>query len=239
MKNEITTYNEFNNKLDIYEQFDKLQGAAVALYKSGYFSDARNEAQAIVKVMAGAELGLPPFASMTGVHIIQGKPAIGANVIATIIKNDRRYDYKVVKHDETICVIQFYEHGKICGTSEFTLNDAKKAGTKNLDKFPKNMLFARAISNGAKWYVPGIFGGSQIYTTEELGANINEDGEIIDIPETQEKQKEKLSSDSERWAAAVQAVINGKITIEKIINNFDISESDIELLKSDVLDGKE
>jgi len=167
--------------LAIYNQFDQLQRAALALYKSQYFSnDVKSDAQAIVKVMAGAELGIPPFASMTGIHIIQGKPALGANVIATLIKNDPRYNYRVLEMSDTVCRIQFYESGEPCGVSEFTAQDAKKAGTKNMDKFPKNMLFARAISNGAKWFTPGIFGGAPVYTPEELGADVDEDGNIVE-----------------------------------------------------------
>lgn len=168
------------NALTIYGQFDQLQRAALALHKSNYFVDSKSEAQAIVKVMAGAELGLPPFASMTGIHIIQGKPALGANVIATLIKNDPRYNYRVLELTADICRIEFYENGEPCGVSEFTIAEARKAGTKNLDKFPKNMLFARTLTNGAKWYTPGVFGGAPIYTPEELGADVDEDGNIID-----------------------------------------------------------
>ncbi len=167
------------NALAIYNQFDTLQRTAMALHRSNYFSDSKSEAQAVVKVMAGAELGLPPFASMTGIHIIQGKPALGANVIATLIKNDPRYNYKVMEHTDKVCKIQFYEDGEPCGVSEFTAQDAARADTKNMKKFPKNMLFARAISNGAKWYAAGVFGGSPVYTPEELGADVDGDGDII------------------------------------------------------------
>lgn len=166
--------------LSIYNQFDQLQRAAIALHASGYFSDSKNQAQAIVKVMAGAELGLPPFAAMTGIHIIQGKPTLGANVIATLIKNDPRYDYRVVEHTDKVCKIQFFENGEPCGLSEFTADDARRAGTKNMDKYPKNMLFSRAISNGAKWYTPGIFGGAPVYTPDELGMEVDADGVIIE-----------------------------------------------------------
>jgi hypothetical protein len=168
------------NALAIYNQFDQLQRAATALHASGYFSDSKNQAQAIVKVMAGAELGLPPFAAMTGIHIIQGKPTLGANVIATLIKNDPRYDYRVVEHSDKVCRIKFFENGQECGVSEFTADDARRAGTKNMDKYPKNMLFSRAISNGAKWYTPGIFGGAPVYTPDELGMEVDEDGVIIE-----------------------------------------------------------
>ena len=55
------------------------------LAKSGYFSDAKGEAQAVVKVLAGREMGFGPIASMTGVHIVQGKPTIGANLLGAAI----------------------------------------------------------------------------------------------------------------------------------------------------------
>ncbi len=160
--------------------FNEMQLVARAMATSGFFQDTKQESQAIVKVLAGREMGLGPFASMTGIHIIQGRPALSANLIATLIKNDPRYNYKVLQLDEKACSIDFYENGEKIGNSTFTLEDAKKAQTKNLDKFPKNMLFARAISNGAKWYTPGIFGGNPVYTPEELGASIDQDGNVIE-----------------------------------------------------------
>ena len=171
-----------SNALVQYEEgkFEVMQRVAKALADSGYFPDAKAFSQAVVKVMAGAELGLAPFASMGGIHIIQGRPALGANVIATLIKNDPRYDYRVLELTDSVCRIQFFEAGQACGVSEFTAQDAKKAGTKNMDRYAKNMLFARAMSNGAKWFVPGVFGGAPVYTPEELGADVDGNGDIVE-----------------------------------------------------------
>lgn len=163
------------------EQVDALSRVSKAMVQSGYFQDARDVAQAFVKIQAGAELGLPPVASMTGIHIVKGRPVMGANLIATLIKNDPRYNYRVLEMTDAVCRIEFFEDGQACGISEFTAADAQRAGTQNMNKFPKNMLFARAISNGAKWYTPGIFGGVTIYTPEEMGADVNEDGDYITI----------------------------------------------------------
>jgi len=142
-----------------------------AFAESGMFTDVKTAAQAIVKIQAGAEIGLPPFASMTGIHIISGKPTIGAGLIASSIKGSGKYDYRVKEQTEKVCSIEFYEvNGKSrepLGVSTFTLEDAKKAGTKNLEKFPKNMLFARAISNGVKWFCPDVFAGP-VYVPEEM-----------------------------------------------------------------------
>ena len=50
----------------------------------------------------------------------------------------------------------------------------------NWRKYPRNMLFARAISNGARWYCPDLFGGSPVYTPDELGAEVDgETGEVL------------------------------------------------------------
>ena len=167
--------------LAIYNQFDKMQSAAMVLAKSGYFTDVKSEAQAIVKVMAGAELGLPPFASMSGIYIIQGKPVIGANVMATLVKNDRRYDYHVRVCDNKICTLEWFENGKRVGESNFTIEEANAAGLTGKDnwrKWTSDMLFARALSRGARRYAPGIFGGSPVYTPDEMGADIDPDGYV-------------------------------------------------------------
>ena len=162
------------------EQFEVTQRVAKAMVASGYFADSKDVAQAVVKIMAGQEMGLQPFASMTGIHIIKGRPALGANLIATLIKNDPRYDYRVTEMTDKQVSITFYENGQQVGVSAFSAQDAQRAGTQNMGKFPRNMLFARAMSNGAKWYTPGVFGGSPVYTPDELGMTVDEDGDIYE-----------------------------------------------------------
>ncbi|WP_154402341.1 hypothetical protein [Mucilaginibacter endophyticus] len=135
--------------------------------ESGMFTDAKQMGQAFVKIQAGQEIGIPPFAAMSGIHIIQGKPTIGAGLIASTVKGSGKYDYKVIQLDDKACSLDFYQGKDKIGNSTFTIADAKAAQTKNLDKFPKNMLFARAISNGVKWYCPDVFSGP-VYTPEEM-----------------------------------------------------------------------
>lgn len=149
------------------------------LAQSGYFQDSKQAAQAVVKVMAGAELGFPPIMSMNGIYFINGRIAMSAQLMASAIKARKpHYDYKVLIINDEECTIEFFEDGQSVGVSEFTIKDAKRAQTKNLDKYPRNMLFARAISNGAKWYCAGVFGGP-VYTPDELDADTNEAGEVV------------------------------------------------------------
>ena len=170
------------SNLVIYERMNELQVAARALQASGYFSDVKSEAQAIVKVMAGAEIGLPPFASMSGIHIVNGKPTLGANLIATLVKNDPRYDYRIKRIDNDMCILTWYENGQPVGESGFTMQEAVAAGLTNKPTwkaYPSDMLFARALTRGARRYAPGIFGGAPVYTPDEMGVETDEDGAII------------------------------------------------------------
>ena len=148
-------------------------------FKSGMFSDIKSAQQAVVKIMAGAEMGISPFAAMSGIFIIQGKPTIGAGLMAARVKSFGKYDYKLIEHSDKICKIEYFQGKESIGVSTFTIDDAKKAGTKNLDKFPKNMLFARAMSNGVKWFTPDIY-ESPVYVPEEM-EQTTEDVQVVEV----------------------------------------------------------
>jgi len=170
---------------------DELARLSEMFLKSGFFTDAKSAAQCGVKILAGMEHGFEPFASMTGIHIINGKPTLGANLIAAAVKRNEKYDYRVKELTDKVCRITFFEHGEEIGESEFTIDDAKKAQTKNVDKYPRNMLFARAISNGVRWHCPDVF-STAVYTPEEMGAEVDESGNVIDIPVVEEVDYAKV-----------------------------------------------
>lgn len=152
------------------------------LARSGYFLDAKDAAQAFVKVLAGRELGIGDIAAMTGIYIVKGRVTLSANLMAALVKRSGRYNYRVVEMTERRCEIEFFEDGQPCGRSEFTLEDARAAalGGDNWKKFPKNMLFARAMSNGVKWYAPDV-AMTPLYTPDELGEQVDgETGEVIE-----------------------------------------------------------
>jgi hypothetical protein len=119
---------------------------------------------------------------MKGIHIIKGNPSVGAGLIAAKIKSCRpRYDYRVIRLTPEICELQAFEDGLKSGIVTFTAEEARIAGTQNMGKFPKNMLFARCISNLHRFYLPDLFNGAQVYTPEEFGAEIDDQGRLVDI----------------------------------------------------------
>lgn len=181
MANELATVNTAvaiisEDKLGTVQRLAKLLAA------SGYFSDVADIAQASVKIMAGEELGIGPVASLMGINIIKGKVALSANLIASQVRR-HGYNYKHIKFDNSGCELEFLgKDGQRLGFSVFNEKDARDAGVFSdmYKKYPRNMYFARAISNGAKWFCPEVMSGLPAYVPEELGATVNKDGDIID-----------------------------------------------------------
>ena len=152
------------------------------LVKSGFFRDTRDEAQAITKILYGAELGFGPVASMLGCYLVDGRPSASAQLIASAIQKSGTFRYRVREWTDAVCRIEFFEGKESLGFSTFSMADAKRA---KLDtrttwqQYPRAMLWARALSQGARAYTPSVFNGA-IYTPEELGAEVDEEGHVVE-----------------------------------------------------------
>ncbi len=175
---------------------DEVMTVGKVLAASGFFRDSASQAQAVAKIIAGQELGFGPMASMTGIYIVNGRVTLSANLMAAAIKRSGKYDYRVEKLNDEECCIKFFQRvdGKWeeIGTSAITMKDAVAKGwhqewdkdkrewreKATWKKYPANMLFARCISNGQKWYCPDIAGGP-LYTPDEFDLPTNEDGEVV------------------------------------------------------------
>lgn len=163
------------------------------MFQSGMFKDLRSVQQAMVKLLAGAEMGYGPFQSLRAYHVIEGKPVETSGEISARIKRSPRHDYRhywidvarepwdpVKQSVSTLfgCVIVVrLKKAKKWEEQEpvvFTLEDAKLAGLAgktNWKSYPRAMLFARTITEAARAHCADLFGGP-IYTPEELGAEV-------------------------------------------------------------------
>jgi hypothetical protein len=155
---------------------------AKSLAESGMFktneSGGTTPAQAFTKMLVGRELGLNPAQAMTGIYLVKGNLQIASVTLASFVRRHREYDYKIVEHTGETCSIEFLRRmpapivgrptWETLGVSTFTLEDARSAELVKPGsawaKHPRNMLFARAMSNGVKWYMPDLLGGMPVYT---------------------------------------------------------------------------
>lgn len=165
-------------------------------HQSGMFQDVKSAAAAMVKIKAGEELGFGPFASMAGIDIIKGKVSVGSGLQASLIKDSPRYRYSVVQLDGDGCVLSFYEKldsgWTVLGESKFDKQDATDAGLAggdNYKKYARNMFFARALTNGMRWYCPDLLRacGGQSETHDDFDVDetiaettVTENGETVD-----------------------------------------------------------
>ncbi len=165
---------------------DEVVRLGTILAQSGMFKDCRTAAQAVVKILAGRELGFPPLASLVGVHMIEGKPTIGSHLLAAAIRGSGRYDFAILEHSDDVCAVRFKRKlpddtwADQHPIERLTLEEAVRKGwTVNRPTWtrtPKNMLFARCLTNGYKFHCPDLFSGLLVYDQDEL----NEPGPVID-----------------------------------------------------------
>lgn len=144
------------------EQWAIATRVADAAAHSGH-TDQGNAASVALRILYGMELGMGPAEALNSVHVVKGKPSFSAAAIAKLIKQSQRYDYAVRELTDESCTIVIYDRGEPCAPVTFTMDDAKRAGLAGEDtwkKYPKNKLFARAITNASRWHCPDVVGGA-------------------------------------------------------------------------------
>ena len=204
VKKEIAKDETENQELQVSEMLREPMELGKVFAASGIFKDVKTAAQAVVKILAGKELGLSPIESMNSLYIVNDKIAVLATMIAARIKRSAKYDYRVIKLDETECSISFVsmngvDEFKELGISTYTIKDAAKAGIVNKDNwrnYPRNMLFARALSNGARWYCPDSL--ASFHSVEELQDLSAEKPAVITIDKNGEVKSEEVKNGKEK-----------------------------------------
>lgn len=201
---------------DLLPTLGDIERVAKACAASGYYRDVRDASQALVKMLAGREMGMGPIAALAGIHIIEGKPTASANAIAANVKRSGRYDYRVVRRDDEACVLAWFEGGEKVGESSFTAEDAKRAGLagkQNWTKFPRAMLFARALTEGVRVYCPDASGGV-IYTPEEMAPDraVTEDGALLEAEAPAPRAERDVTPPREEPAPADPRFADGTIS---------------------------
>lgn len=179
-------------------KFAYQQRLAKTFATSGYFDDLKGGAgpmqigRAIVKIQLGEAMGLNPMESMQSVNVIKGRPTIDSHVRAARMKR-YGYTWEIRRHDLKGCTIALSYKGQglvdrrdkegnvVLGKDgnpikdpaiiEFLEEDAKRASLLEKDNwkaYPRNMYWARAITNAQRWYAPEVLNGSSILDPSEV-----------------------------------------------------------------------
>lgn len=132
----------------------------------------------------GQTLGVDPMTAVQSIHVINGKPTASADLIAGLV---RRAGHKLrITGDDRKAVAQIIRADDPDFTFEvvWTIERAQAAKLTSKDtwkQFPAAMLKARAITEVARAACSEILQGT-IYTPEEMGAVVDQDGNPVDAP---------------------------------------------------------
>jgi len=128
----------------------------------------------LAQIQLGHELGVSPMTALSGIHVIQGKPTISANLMITLIMASNKGMVEVLTETNTAVEIKGIRYGvdgrkdvEYC--TSFTMEDAKQAqltGNPNWKKYPKDMLFSKALGRLARRLFPDVIQG--MYAQGEL-----------------------------------------------------------------------
>lgn len=170
-------------------EWQTMRDQAAVMVASGFLpSGVKTPEQALAIMMTGRELNLPPMAALRGITVIQGTPSMKPELMLGLCIGrvpGFRYAFGVCDSQSASVTVSRPSMLEPF-TSVFTMRDAETAGLlKNPTwrQYPANMLRWRALGNALHVCCPDVLVG--IYTPEELGANVNADGEIVDALPTQ------------------------------------------------------
>lgn len=143
-------------------------------------------------VLFGHEVGIPPMQSLSKIHVIDGRPAMAAELMRAMIL---RAGHQIWFADSTTTRVTVkarraeWPDDQVSSVT-WTMDDAKKAGLdgrQNWRKYPRAMLKARATSELARDVFPDILGGIS-YSVEELTDGDIVDAEVVDDEPVEEKR---------------------------------------------------
>lgn len=167
-------------------EWQMINNIAPVMHASRLFGVASPAAAAAI-MLKGRDLGLSFTSAFELIHVIDGKPSLSPKGALTLlhqsreikaVKIDRLVDDKgnYIGHDCTIERVSGFTY-----TARWTLKDAERAGLikekSGWAKYPERMCLWRAIGHAAAVAAPDVIGG--MYTSEEYGAPIDDDGVVI------------------------------------------------------------
>lgn len=128
-------------------------------------------------ILAGHEAGISPMQALAKIHIIEGRPAMAAELMrALVLQHGHELNY------DEVSTTSVTASGRRRGSERWTkvtwtLDDAKRGGLDaktNWRRWPRAMLIARATAELCRMIFPDVLAGIS-HTVEELS-----DGEQVD-----------------------------------------------------------
>lgn len=134
----------------------------------------RRPEEAAVILLTGRELGLAPMQSLRGIHVVQGRPVLSADLMVAIVRRSGLCaSWRTVESTPETCTIETRREGETeAARKTWTMADAARAGLTakggNWKAYPTQMLRHRCAADLAREVYPDVVLG--LYDPDELGA---------------------------------------------------------------------
>lgn len=182
---------------------DGLMRVADMLGKAGPMLPAhiKSPGEALAVIMAGAELGIPPMASLRGIHLVKGKVGMDYSLMIGLMRR-AGYGVQWVTKSATRCELLLTHRDGTTHAEVWDVERAKKAGlwggAGSWSNYPEAMLTARCTSSAARAFAGDVLAGC--YSMDEvreisggtasIGGSDVHVGEIIDPKDTYDDPKQ-------------------------------------------------
>jgi hypothetical protein len=131
----------------------------------------RGRPEAVMACMlAGRELGIGPMQALQKIHIIQGRPTLAAELMASLVRR-AGHRIRTIERTATVATVEGARTDDPDAAEKitWTWEDAKRAnlvGKDNWKQYPAAMLWARAVSALCRQLFPDVLAGMS-YTPDE------------------------------------------------------------------------
>jgi hypothetical protein len=187
-------------------EFGVMKETASMLVQTGFLPGAiKTPEQAIAIILTGRELGIGTMAALNTINVIQGKPTVSPQLMLALIERSGQLaDIQIEPHNGGAVRCTMKRKGRSPHTEIF--GDAEAAamqlsGKDNYKKQKQTMYRWRAVAACARVVFPDVITG--LYTPDEMGVDMTEDGELLPphVPVTETTVE--LDPESEKHKAAI------------------------------------
>lgn len=180
----------------------------------------RKPGNILVAMQWGAEIGLQPLQAMQNIAVINGRPSIWGDAMLALVRGSGLLDFirEELSEDGTKAICTVKRKGEEPTVSEFSMEDAKKAGLSGKQgpwtQYPKRMMKLRARSYALRDVFPDVLKGMAIAEEEK-----DKEIDITPAAVTPETSTAKANSGS----SALKARMAKKQAVESVATEIDLT----------------